>query len=267
VKREGEISMALFNADKQFPHYAVFFNGRPLAEISLKDQDRPQEIKQAFVSDDYAKHVVETCTSMGAKETLDALHAKYYVGVTTKGELAQRAASMAEAKLEAAYAERLAALKENFLNTVNLAIAASNKGSKGLFVENNLKVALKDSIRRAGVANPAPVIDEVWMKQASAYFDAVLSKAEEWMGYSPEAMHEVTKEILGSAGVEEEEEPKDMTVEEAQNSVAESAAKGIRNVPIVTASAQEHESTDLKSYYRGVMKFNSRLSSRLGGSR
>jgi len=258
LEKEGEVSLALFNADTK-PHYAVFFNGKPLAEIRLADQERPNEIRDAFVSEEYAKHVAETCQTMGAKETLVALKARFYQAAVETGALAERAAATAETKLEGQYAERLAALKDDFLNTVNLAITASNKGTKGLFIENGLKVALRDAIRRAGVGGASAIIDEVWAKHASPYFDSVFTKAEEWMGYSPEALHEVTKEILGTSGLEEDE-----TVEEARQAQAVEATKGPMNVPIISASVQEHDQTDLRAHYASIMNFKGRLAQKLG---
>lgn len=251
----ADFFLSLFNEDAENPHYAVFMNGRPLAQFSLMDQDRPEEIKDAFISAEFAEHVAQTLDQFSPAEVLESLKAKYYYSVINHGKVAERAASVAEEQLEDQYISRLAALKEEFLNTVQLAFRASNKGSNGQFIKNNMKAALRQALREAGVVNPMGLVDEVWANHAGEYFNAILNKAEEWMGYSPEALHEVTKEIIGSNAQEDTEES---LAEEDGVTQAEfnAANNGIFNIPIRTSGAlprQEDDKEDLRSYYKRIV--------------
>lgn len=235
------LDMLLFGAETDNPHWSIFADGKPLAEIQLQDQENPEEIKEVFTSDDYPKHVQEACsTSMGIIGTLKALGARWYAGVTTTGYVAEEARSAAAEDLEAEYAQRLAHLREDLLNTINLAITASNKGSRGLFVENTLKSALAEAFRQAGVPNARQIVNEVWVEAAQEYMGGVLKTAEKWMGYSPEAMNEVTKEILGTSiePTDEEEPVEEPTVEETQ--ATQASKTGIVNVPVRTAHVRPH---------------------------
>jgi hypothetical protein len=260
------LDMLLFGEATDNPHWSIFADGKPLAEIQLQDQENPEEIKEVFTSDEYPKHVQEACsTSMGVIGTLKALNARWYAGVTSTGYVAEEARTAAATDLEGEFATRLAHLKEDLLNTINLAITASNKGSKGLFIENTLKGTLAEAFRNAGVPNARQIVNEVWVEAAQEYMGGVLKTAEKWMGYSPEAMNEVTKEILGSA-VEpnDEEETAEPTVEETQ--ATQASKTGIVNVPVRTAHVQPHAP---EADYRTTTKTRvaSTLSRRMGRQR
>lgn len=267
----AQFDMVLFGEDTDNPHYSVFADGKPVAEIRLEDQPRAAEILNVFISEDYPSNLVATMEAQGAVETLEAVKARFYVAQVHQGEVAQRAASKVEGQLEEDYAERLAALKENFLNTTNLAVMAANKGQ---FVRNVLRMELKKALASAGVRNAGAIIDDAWDIAAPEFFSTVFAKAEEWMGYSPEALHEVTKEILGSdaatdhenSQVESELEQEDVKTVSAR--VREASARGMMNVPIRTspAGAPTQDETDLRTYYKNTMKFGHRLQGAMLGA-
>ena len=230
----ADFDLVLFNENSDNPHYAVFANGKPVAEIALEDQPRAAEIADMFVSDEYAQTVKESLATFdNPLETLQSLNAKFYHAVVNTGEIAQRAASIAESHLEDEYAARLAALKEDFFNTMILTLQASNKGTKGLFVSNTLKQAMRQAMRQAGVENPVPIVDTVWEKYAPQYFNEIIATTEKWMGYNAETLQEMTKEILGGANFEQDEEDT-----EKQDSLVSANYRarqmGISNVPVRT---------------------------------
>jgi len=230
----ADFDLVLFNENSDNPHYAVFANGKPVAEIALEDQPRAAEIADMFVSDEYAQTVKESLATFdNPLETLQSLNAKFYHAVVNTGEIAQRAASIAESHLEDEYAARLAALKEDFFNTMILTLQASNKGTKGLFVSNTLKQAMRQAMRQAGVENPVPIVDKVWEKYAPQYFNEIIATTEKWMGYNAETLQEMTKEILGGANFEQDEEDT-----EKQDSLVSANYRarqmGISNVPVRT---------------------------------
>jgi hypothetical protein len=275
-KEGAAIDMVLFGAGTNNPHWSVFADGKPLAEIQLQDQENPVAIQDVFTSEDYPKHVSEACaSSIGIKGTLESLRARWYHGVVTSGKAVETAREAASQDMETEYASRLASLKEDLLNTINLAITASNKGRKGLFVENTLKNSIVEVMRQAGVINARQVASEVWVEASQQYMTNILKVAEKWMGYSPETMSEVTKEILGTDVMPDAEEvdPED-EVEEAmgetdapsvpqlQQTQARKAGMGMVNVPIRTATVRAHMPEDYR--HDTSTRVASALSRRMG---
>ncbi len=263
-----DLDMVLFQTDaKAGPHWSVFYRGRPLCAIKLADQENPEEIAELFVTEDYPAHIKDACASpIGIRETLNSVNAHWYMGVIDTGQVATEARQIAAQQLEDEFATRLAGLKEDLLNTINLAVVASNKGSKGLFVENKLKAACVQVLRDAGVVGAASALNEVWVEAAQTYMQDILKVAEKWLSYSPEAMQEVTAEIVGTE-VEIDEEPEVETPAdiqaEARRQVAGSAPQ---SVPIRTRQPITHGS---EGDYRQAttQRVASTLSRRMGRRR
>lgn len=204
------LAMVLLDADSDDPKWSVFANSRPLCEIALSHQDSPESIRSAFVSDEYRDDLLGSLSgSMKITEVLAAVKASYYHAVTSKATISEQAKTAAVTALETEYAERLAALREHLLSTINLAVAASLKGSKGLFVGNGLKVAVIEAMRQAGVANPTPLVTAVFASAAQSYFTDILRQAEKWLSFSSETMGEISREVLGSEGSDDEEPEED----------------------------------------------------------
>jgi len=263
-----DLDMVLFqSAASKGPHWSVFYRGRPLCAIRLADQDNAEEIAEIFTSEEYPQHVKDACASpIGIRETLASLNAHWYMGVISTGTVAAEARESAARELEDEFAGRLASLKEDLLNTVNLAIVASNKGAKGLFVENKLKAACVQVLRDAGVANPAGALNEVWAEAAQDYMQDILKVAEKWLGYSAEAMQEVTAEIVGTEVEVDLPEVEDETPAAIQAAARRQASTGITSVPIRTRQPFVHGSED---DYKQVQnqRVASTLSRRMGRSR
>jgi hypothetical protein len=273
-KEGAAIDMVLFGAGTSNPHWSVFADGKPLAEIQLQDQENADTIRDVFTSEDYPQHVSEACaSSIGIRGTLESLRARWYHGVVTSGKAVETAREAAVADLENEFAGRLASLKEDLLNTVNLAIVASNKGRKGLFVENTLKNAIVAVMRQAGVINARQVASEVWVEASQQYMSDILKAAEKWMGYSPETMAEVTKEILGTDVMPDaEEEDPEEEVNEAlgdtdapdvpQLQQTQARKAGIVNVPLRTSTVRAHLPEDYR--HDTQVRVASVLSRRMG---
>jgi len=230
---EAELDMVLFGSDSDNPCWSVFANAQPMAAIYLQDQRNAdtQEMKELFVSDQYKDLVLEGCASpIGAKETLTELKARWYASVVDESDLAAKAEERAASKLEDSFAERLANLKESLLNHANLAITAS---MKGMFVDNPLRNQLVHAFQKANVANGDEVVNEIFEVAGQEFFSGIIAQAEKWMGYSPEAMGDLTKEILAAKTVlpkTEEQEVRDMQ----RHARSASHDHNIVNVPIVT---------------------------------
>ena len=264
-----DLDMVLFQTDaSKGPHWSVFYRGRPLCAIKLADQENHEEIAEIFVSDEYPEHIKDACASpIGIRETLNSLNAHWYMGVIDTGQVATEARQVAAQQLEDEFATRLAGLKEDLLNTINLAVVASNKGSKGLFVENKLKAACLQVLKDAGVVGASSALNEVWVEAAQTYMQDILKVAEKWLSYSPEAMQEVTAEIVGTE-IEIDEEPEIEQAPEAVQAAArrQVAGQGVQNVPIRTRQPVAHGSEE--DYRQATtQRVSSTLSRRMGRNR
>lgn len=265
-----DLDMVLFETGaKTGPHWSVFYRGRPLCAIRLADQENPEEIRELFVTEEYPQHVKDACASpIGIRETLKSLNAHWYMGVIGTGQVATEARQIAAKQMEDQFASRLASLKEDLLNTITLAIVASNKGNKGLFVENKLKAACVKVLRDAGVTGGAAALNEVWAEAAQSYMQDILKVAEKWLSYSPEAMQEVTAEIVGTdVEIEDESDFDEQSPADIQAEVRRQAAgPGFQNVPIRTRKPTVHGSED--GYKQAAtQRVASTLSRRMGRRR
>lgn len=264
-----DLDMVLFETNaKTGPHWSVFYRGRPLCAIRLADQENAEEIRELFVTEDYPQHVKDACAStIGIRETLNSLNAHWYMGVIGTGQVAAEARQRAAQQMEDEFAGRLASLKEDLLNTINLAIVASNKGSRGLFVENKLKAACVQVMKDAGVVGGASALNEVWAEAAQTYMQDILKVAEKWLSYSPEAMQEVTAEIVGTdVEIDEESEIDESPAAIQAEARRQAAGPGFQSVPIRTRTPVAHGS---ENDYRqaATQRVASTLSRRMGRRR
>jgi hypothetical protein len=264
-----DLDMVLFETGaKAGPHWSVFYRGRPLCAIRLADQENPEEIRELFVTEEYPKHVKDACAStIGIRETLNSLNAHWYMGVIGTGRVANEARQRAAQQMEDEFAGRLASLKEDLLNTINLAIVASNKGSRGLFVENKLKAACVQVMKDAGVVGASAALNEVWAEAAQTYMQDILKVAEKWLSYSPEAMQEVTAEIVGTdVEIDEEPEIEQSPADIQAEARRQAAGPGFQSVPIRTRTPVAHGS---ENDYRqaATQRVASTLSRRMGRRR
>jgi hypothetical protein len=249
AEADPAIDMMLFGEESENPHWSVFADGKPLAEIQLADQSNAEEIKDLFVTEDYANHVVDACKGpMGIKNTLKSIRARFYVAAVNKGRLAQRAERKAAAQQEGELAERLANLKEDFLNHLNLAVAAS---MKGMFLKNKLRENLIKKARAAGLISANHIVDEAFQESGQEFLTDLITQANKWMGYSPEAMGEITAEIMQAQNAVQDgdgslaSDPPEPALgaddteglQELQEKQARFAANGMVNVPLHTRRA------------------------------
>jgi len=249
AEADPALDMVLFDEESENPHWSVFADGKPLAEIQLADQSNPEEIKDLFVSQEYAEHVVDACKGpIGVKNTLKSIRARFYASVVSKGHLAERAERKASAMHEGELATRLAALKEDFLNHLNLAVVAS---MKGMFLKNKLRENLIRKTRSAGLVTANNLVDEAFRESGQEFLSDLITQANKWMGYSPEAMSEISAEIMqaenavqdgdGSLGTDPPEPAlgADDTegLKDLQEKQASFAANGMTNVPLQSRRA------------------------------
>jgi len=243
----SSVHLQLFNASSDNPHYVIHFNGHPVASVALKDQDSPEEVAAYFTTDEYAKHVAAAIDKLGPREVLPSIHAKLYVAKVNSSKISKDIEARVRAEQEKDYKIKLSQTKENLNNIIALVLEASHKN---YLLDNPLKDSLFEEMKSAGVYNPVPVIEAAFAKGGRKFFEAVLKKAEEWSEMHPEALADITSEVLRM-------KPTMPTVDTAANEAIHQAATA--SVPLRTYQPVDSEKDSLKDRFRSTLK--------LGGKR
>lgn len=183
-----------FDEDTQDPKYVALVNGSPLGEIRFGDQEIPAEDRPMFTDETYPKGVAGNVDHFGVAETLSTIKMRYYAAQVTEREASDAAKTQAQADLEEAYQARIAETKQRFFNNILLGVQASRKN---VWLRNPFRDALRHKLAAVGVPDSVAVdIYEQAMQEAGPqYFQALLEKADEWLGTEPEAMREIAAAI------------------------------------------------------------------------
>lgn len=242
-------------------HWVLFANGDPLAKINLNDQENAERIAAHFVSEDYARSVVEGIQKHGLKATLEATKAKAYVAkVDENAKIAEIKAKLeADAKTE--LRASIANTKSKYVESLGLVLEAS---ASNFIVENALKDSLVAFMTSAGIpeGTAAEGVDNAFFQSGVKTIANFLDKAEEWANLSPEALSEI-KAALEQAGRRARPLPSTLTPAQAnpdfdQNMANRMAASAVTvqqpgkveaSVAAVTPST-EPASADAKSSFR-----------------
>lgn len=193
LESANDFAMYLY-AETEDPHYVVIADGKPVGQIHMSDVVRDEDGAELFLSDDYAKGITQIVEQMGMHETLDDMNIRYYAAQVTDQAASNSAKHQVQADLEQAYQSRQAEMKQKFVNNLLLAVEAS---LKNVFVKNQLRDAMRQNFRGAGVPD-AVIVDlfEDAMHTAGAdYLNGLIGKAEEWLGFESEALAQVEASI------------------------------------------------------------------------
>jgi len=229
-------------------HWVLFANGDPVAKINLQDQDNADRIAAHFVSEDYARSVIQGIQAVGLHETLASTKAKPYVAKIDEN------AKIAEitARLESEAKESLRALtadaKSKFVENLALVLEAS---ASNFIVENPLKDSIVAVMTSAGWPEPAAAeaVDNAFFQHGVKTLAGFLDKAEEWANYTPEAQSEL-KATLEQAGRRARPLPSQLTPAQTnpdydQNLANRMAASAIPvQQPAVVAAASSTSALD-----------------------
>jgi len=270
----SQLDIPLFDAEGENPHYLVLHQGEPVAKIALQDQPMPEDHRAPFLDPKYVRTLTGSIERIGLGEALSLSNARLYAAQANRSALAQQMKKEAQADMDQAHRTRLANLHDNLLNTVALAITASNKN---IILENPLKEALVNNMRKAGITERGAVqiVENAFQERGMEYFQTLTAKAAEWLGLSPEAY----KEIAAMVSTSNYAHPDDIVSNydyEDENDIreAEEVITTVpRNVPIrPVASKQERQqgarTASTSSYeemaksLRGRLPLRRKLSSR-----
>ena len=196
---EEDVHMTLFNegtpeAPGADPYWNIDIGGQPIARVYLKDQPKPEEIRQVFCSADYYRGVAGAISKVGIRPVLLQIKAHAWANKVEQTKLAKGI----KAKVDAEAKQRVEALTKNLMRDLLQRIAVVCAGMDKNFykdVGNPLKEALWGEMHKYGTANPSPIIEASFRRGATKYFQTVLSKAVEYMEMEPVALEQIQNAI------------------------------------------------------------------------
>jgi len=181
------------NEETENPQYVVMVDGDPVAKVAFEDQ--PEGVlSEMFTDDDYPQYVLENMQSFGVKETLQHVHARYYVASAMSGEVAQQMRTAAVEDMQVEHKQRLAEMKDQLINVANIVVEGS---LKNYITDNPLRDALVQGMQTVNVDENAAldIVEAAFRQKGSDFFRAIIKKAEEWMGAPQEVLEHHVKEI------------------------------------------------------------------------
>lgn len=260
--REANFDLVLFGADGEDPHYAVFANGYPVAEIRQSDQSNLKgEFKDMFLRESYAGVVKEHIKAMGVVDTLRGANARFYAAAAFEGEVAANLKKQVTASMQEEQRQKLAELKDRLLNVTAMVLEGSIKNYYG---ENALKASLQAQMKRLGMNDNAAIdaIEAAWKTAAAPYFEEVLNRADQLLGAHADVLQHHAEEIARREWTHPGYESEDMIVP----TTAATTDVVPRNVPLVSGpvaperpvQAGTNQAWD-KDYWRNKLQFSKRL--------
>jgi hypothetical protein len=246
-----------YNAGEDSPHWVVLAEGKPLAEINLADQENPEKIKKAFVTDEYAQALVQNAKRMPIKQLLAAVRARPYVATVKSTEIFASIDKRYKQESHEAFQKKAAGYRDD-LSSMMMIVAEGQR--KNFIMESPLKEALFQQLKKAGVQNPVPAIEAAFKAAFPEHLESMLKQAQKWMDLSAEAMAEIRESIMDMPS-------REVAAIALPPGARVAATKGVPssagNVPLSTATAggsptertAEAEKEDLKKTF----SFRSRM--------
>ena len=197
IGKDAEVTLVPF-LDQEDPIYVVMANARPVGEIRRSDLGLDEDQHGMFIDESFPKGVIEASEQMGADKVLAELDVRYYATQVTQAQADNAAKQTVQADLEEAFQGRSADLKERFVNNVLLAVEAS---SKNIFLTNPLRDAIRKNFRQAGLDDAliTDLFEDAMQESGAAYFQAMITQADEWLSFAPESLTQV-EQMVKDAG-------------------------------------------------------------------
>jgi len=196
---KDEIDMALFGHNGENPTWNVTVAGVPVARIQLKNQSHAEDIRNVFISDDYAADLVEHCAKAGFVETMKQVNADFWANHTSNAKIAARFKGEAANQYGEERKKLLASYKQDFFDCLNIVCAGVNKNFYP-DLGNVLKEALFTNLTTVGLPEQTATssIEKAFAENSASYFDSLFKKAEEYLNLSREARSEIAKAVSSS---------------------------------------------------------------------
>jgi len=197
-----QIDMTLYNEETENPIWNVTVAGFPTARIQLKHQMHPEEIRNVFCSDEYAKDLMIHCEKTGFIPTMNKVKAEFWSNYTSNKKLATRLTKEAKAGLEGERKKLLATFKQDFRNCINIVSAGM---AKNFYPDmgNPLKEHLFANLRAVGLPEHTAisVVEKSFSEGAAPYFSGLFEKSEEYMGLSKDSRKEISAAIASGSSL------------------------------------------------------------------
>jgi chemotaxis protein histidine kinase CheA len=195
IKRD-QIDMSLFGDNSENPTWHVTVAGVPTARIQLKAQASAEDIRDVFVSDDYAFSLIDHCEKSGFVETMNKVNAEFWANFTSNKKVAARFEASAEKKYSTEYKKTMASFRNDFINCLNIVNAGMNKNFYPE-IGNPLKGSLFANLTMVGLPEQTATaaIEKAFAEGAADYFNSLFEKSQEYMDLSPVVRSEMAKAI------------------------------------------------------------------------
>jgi hypothetical protein len=240
--------MALHGEDTEEPFWNVTLKGMPTARIALTQQPRPDEIREAFISPDYAENVAHAIEKLGAKDVLSSINAQFYANEVKRTDLAASLREEVMAELDKEYKGKLAGMRDELIHCVGIVLAGANKNFFS-DADHVLKAALWQNLKEAGIDDAMSHIEAAFDQAGPEFFNWVVDRAVEFMDKPADAVAEIAKAI-GTANTMPADREKDEEQIEEDDSLAEKLARGSINIQTraldVTASTKDQIRKSIK---------------------
>lgn len=191
----SDVNMTLYEEGKENPFWNVEVKGQPTARIYLSDQEKPEEDRAVFCSKEYAETLATAMERLGTKKILSTMKARFFANKVDASALANKIREEIKAELEKEQTEKLANLRNDFVDCLNIATSAINKN---WYAEEGhpLKEALYARLEKAGVYDPIEIIEGAFEEASGSFFDALFKKTVEIMAKHPEARAELRETLV-----------------------------------------------------------------------
>lgn len=243
----SDVNLVLHESASQDPFYSVLIKGKPVASIHLKDQDENEDAdkRSFFISSDYPKALTDAMVKGGVNSVLDSVKAKRFVASVKNTALAQTMKAEAKKEMEEEVKASAINTKEKFIESVRVALAGMNKNFFN--TENDLKGAVYQAFANFGASKEVALREtEKVFAEAEPFFEAVVGKAEELMGFNEDSFKTIASAISTSGVGNREVETFESRLVKGNNPVVASAFADTDEK--VTASATSHKKLTFKKH-------------------
>lgn len=243
----SDVNLVLHESASQDPFYSVLIKGKPVASIHLKDQEENEDDNKRnfFISSDYPKALTDAMVKGGVNSVLDSVNAKRFVASVKNSALAQAMKLEAKKEMEEEVKASIINAKEKFIESVKVALAGMNKNFFN--TENDMKGAVYSAFANFGAAKDVALKEtEKVFAQADSFFNAVVDKAQELMGFDEQSFKTVASAISTSGVGNREVETFESKLVKGNNPVVASSFANAEEK--VTASATSHKKLTFKKH-------------------
>lgn len=242
----NDVSLILHESASEDPFYSVLIKGKPIASIHLKDQEQNDDEakRDFFVSSDYPKALTNAMVKAGVNSVLDSVKAKKFVASVKNCELAKEMKAEAKKEMDEEIKASAIEMKDKFINCVKLALAGMNKNFFNN--ENDLKGAVYNAFANFGASKEvASKETEKVFANADSFFNSVVDKAQELMGFDENSFNTIASAVSTSGIGNREVETFESKLVKGNNPVVASAFAAQEEV---TASVVPHKKLTFKKH-------------------